>query len=92
MWRIVHSRVTRKIERLAHTRKIKQKSTVMEPSNPFQTLNELVDAEENTDEKTGTLGLPLEEKPNIKTGKQNFIFCDFRFYSCKRVYTNKLNE
>ena len=48
----------KKQEDFAHKRQIKHTSTVMEPSIPFHTLVELVDAEDITNEKNPTLDLP----------------------------------
>ena len=47
---------------LAHKRQVKHTSTATEPSNPFQTLVKLVDAEDVTDEKIRLLDLSLENK------------------------------
>ena len=44
----------------SHTRLAKHTSNYMEPSNPFHTLGQPVDAEVITDEKNRTPDLPLE--------------------------------
>ena len=52
---------------IAHKRQVKHAFVVMEPSNPFPTLAEIVDAEYITKDKYQTLDLPLEI--NIVTSK-----------------------
>ena len=50
----------KKLKDFANEQQVKHTSTVMEHSNPFNTLVKLVDAEGFTNEKTRTLDLPLE--------------------------------
>ena len=50
----------RKPKEFVHKRQLKQTSAVMEPSIPFHTMIELVDAEDITNGRCFRLDLPME--------------------------------
>ena len=80
----------KKLEDFAQKRQIIYTPTVIEPSVLFHTLVELVDAEDNTNEKNRSLDVPLEINVVTSISEVQKLSTETYFPNSENIFTQKL--